>query len=105
MSSFDHDILSRTIVWSGFACLPIGLGLFVYGFAVRSSGKAFLAFALGGLFLTHFSWLFRHFEASPEQMAANPALWTSFLPVGFGIALGLGFISSLFRKEYTGGIF
>ncbi len=105
MSSLFHETLARTIVWSGFACLPIGVGLFAYGFLVKTSGKAILAFALGGLFLTHFSWLFRHFDANSGQMIADTALWSSCLPVGFGIALGLGFISSLFRKEYTGGIF
>lgn len=104
MSSLFHDSLARTIVWGGFACLLIGLGLCVYGFLVKSTAKALLAFALGGLLLTHFSWVFRHLGAS-GQMTADSPLWSASLPIGFGIALGLGFISSLFRKEYTGGIF
>ncbi|CAN5764930.1 hypothetical protein BH09VER1_BH09VER1_51080 [soil metagenome] len=104
MSSLFHDTLARTIVWGGFACLLIGLGLCLYGFLVKSSAKALLAFVLGGLFLTHFTWVFRHLESS-AQMSASAPLWSSSLPIGLGIALGLGFLSSLFRKEYTGGIF
>src|SRR4051812_20116486 len=101
------ETTAQIVFWASVACLPVSIGFFVYGFLVRPTSKALFAFVAGGLVATQFCWYFQYLGSSLGQAAGDlpHPLWSSFLPAGLGIAIGLAFISSLFRKEYTGGIF